>query len=412
MLKHQLLNAAASVLAAIAFAGFTASAANAQSGPLKVGFSSPLTGPLAGVGELAQKGLYAAVDAVNKNGGVLGRQLSVIVRDDQGDPNKSLAAVKELVSRENVDVYISGTTSGAALATSAFLNENNVVSMLGFPTNAKLFDVSSYPYNFAQGPTSDIGGAALGDLAIRLGAKRVALAKENQAFGAGQVDGAGAYLKAKGVEPVAVVEFPHDGPDLTSYVLRLRNESPDLIIACTQAPAFARLFQAIKRLNVTTRVLGCLGIATPQFLELATDNVPDGTMSSFMKAPPWRTDIPNVKTYLDNFKAKWNAEPTSTSEAQVYDSVVIWAEAVRRAGSADGKKVKDALESMSNFTGTATVPATYSKTDHRLFREADFVAVYLVTSDKVKGGGAFRNRSWVDADSLAKAGVPIPQVKN
>jgi branched-chain amino acid transport system substrate-binding protein len=403
---------AVSIAAAFLSGGLISVDVLAQGAPLKVGFSTPSTGPLAGVGELAQKGLYAAIDAVNKKGGVLGRQLAVVARDDQGDPNKSLAVVKELVSSEKVDVYISGTTSGAALATSAFLNENRVVSMLGFPTNAKLFDVSVYPYNFAQGPTSDIGGAAMGDLVIRGGYKRVALAKENQAFGAGQVDGAADYLKKKGITPVATVEFPADGPDLTSYVLRIKNETPDIIVACTQAPAFSRFFQAMKRLSVTTPVLGCLGIATPQFLELAVDNVPDGTMSSFMKAPPWRTDLPNVKAYLDNFRAKWNADPTSTSEAQVYDSVVIWAEAVRRAGSADSNKVKDALESMINFTGTGTIPANYSKTDHRLFRETDFVPVYLVTSDKVKGGGPLRNRSWVDGDSLKRAGVPIPVVKN
>lgn len=406
--KGIVVTIAAALISAAAFSSHVL----AQGAPLKVGFSTPSTGPLAGVGELAQKGLYAAIDAVNKQGGVLGRQLVVVARDDQGDPNKSLSAVKDLVSRENVDVYISGTTSSAALATSDFLNENHVVSMLGFPTNAKLFDAAVYPYNFAQGPTSDIGGAALGDLVLRRGYKRIALAKENQAFGAGQVNGAADYLKKKGVTPVAIVEFPADGPDLTSYVLRLKNESPDIIIACTQAPAFARFFQAMKRLAVSTPVLGCLGIATPQFLELATDNVPDGTMSSFMKAPPWRTDLANVKAYVDQFRAKWNAEPTSTSEAQLYDAVVIWAEAVRRAGSADSRKVKDALESMSNFAGTATIPATYSKTDHRLFRETDFVPVYLVTSDKVKGGGALRNRSWVDGDALTRAGIAIPAIKN
>ena len=372
--------------------------------PIVIGYTAPISGPLAGIGELGKHGFETGIDKI-KQDGLLGCEVETLMVDDQGDPGKSLSAAKRLVQQDKIDVYISATISSAALATSEYLNQNKIVSMLAFPSADDLFDPETYPYNFGTGPQSGAYGEALGKAILDHGHSRVAILTENLAAGQATSSAVAEKLMAGGVEPLATIEFPFDGANLDSYANRVKDLKPEAVLLCTQAPQLARLLQSFKKLGISPRLYGCAGMATPQFRDLIPD-APEGTVTAFFSPPYWRTDVPNVEAFTKLYEQRWGEQPTSSSEGQVYNALNIWAEAVRKAGTTEADAVVEELTSIEGFSG-ADAPMTYGE-KRSPYTAGSFVPVYLVkTRPELKCTTPLNNLVFCDEETLKNAGVPI-----
>lgn len=380
----------------------------ASGDPIKVGLIAPLTGPLASVGQVAKRGFDVAIQAINDEGGVLGRPLESVEIDDGCDPQTSLEGAQELIQQEQVAVIVQGTCSSAALASADFINQSGVINMLGLPTTSELTDPSVHPYNFQTIVSSQVNGASLGQVATDQGFQSIVLAPEDLAFGKSQIEAAAEHLDELGNPAVATVEFPADATDMTTYVQQMADAGPDLIIGCTQPPAFSKIFDAMSRLGVTTPVMGCLGITTPEMIELAGETIPDGTMSVVMNQPFW-LDVPRINTFREAYVDMWDSVPRNPSDVHMYDAVRIWADAAETAGTLEGEAVKETLESGAEFENTGSKVVSFSPDDHTMWSTDEMFTVYLVTTDEVKGSGYANGRSFLDEGTLEEIGVPVPE---
>lgn len=374
--------------------------------PLVIGMTAPISGSLAGVGQLATHGFEVGVEKITRDG-ILGCEIETVVLDDQGDPATSLSAVKSLVQQSHIDVYIGGSISSASLATSEFLNQSKVVSMLALPSAADLFNPDTYPYNFGTGPQSDAYGAAIGQAILDAGHDQVTIVTENLAAGKAASDAVADTLKDAGVEPLATIEFPADGANLDAYAVQVKDSGAEAVLLCSQAPQLTRLLESLAKVGSTAQVFGCAGMATPQFREL-NPAAPVGSVTAYFGPAFWRTDVPNVKEYFNFFTERWGAQPTASSEGQVYNALVMWAAAVREAGTAQSDAVVEALKSLEGVLG-ADAPMTYGPDKRSPYTAESFVPTYLVKADpKLHCTTPINDLVFCDAETLEAAGFDIP----
>jgi branched-chain amino acid transport system substrate-binding protein len=406
-----------SLLSAAALA-LTACSGGASSGqqrdcsqPIKIGVVTSQTGATAFLGELAKAGVDVAVGEINKDGPLLGCEIQVVTRDDQSDPAQALAAVQNLIEREKVDVIVSAQTSSASLAISPYVNENGMLNILSFGTNEALYDVHKYPENFGFSIVATPGAKGNANHAADLGFGSVVYAVEDSAYGDGVLKAVNAAMTDKGIKEAGTIRWSPDGANLDSFALQVKDAAAkaDFVYVCGQPAGLARLFQSFQRVGNALPIQGCQSLRAPAFLEAVGSSIPDKTITISVDPPQYRNDVENTARFNTAFEAAEGH--AATDEAWVYSSVRMWADAVRKAGTTDPAKVKEALESMTGYTGGANAPLSFSPDNHISLADPNvFVPLFLTRDSRAVGqcGPSTAGAQFCDAETLTRLGIPVP----
>jgi branched-chain amino acid transport system substrate-binding protein len=355
----------------------TAGPVSAQpKGPIKVGVVGPMTGLAGFVGKNMVEGIQLAVEDINKKGGLLGRQVEYVARDDENDPAKTATAVRELVEKENVSALFGPAGSSNYLSVSRIIEDNQIPSWV-ISSGAELTDHLN-PYAFRAFIPDAPEVEALAKYAAKR-YSRIAIVSSSDADGTEFAKGTTAALQTVGRTPVAVESFALDETDFSPIALKIKKANADAVIMGTHLGLFASRFATAKKnLDLDAQLLGLAGLINYTYPDLARDAA-DGTV--FVSFRSWghlpRDQWPDsVRTfyeaYVKRFLADGEFSETGAYKAYstnflTYDMVKIWAAAVNQAKSAEPKKVGDTLN--GGFTYPATdsvigVPWKYSATDH------------------------------------------------
>jgi branched-chain amino acid transport system substrate-binding protein len=365
----------ASKFAAIAAAGLLAMNVQAAD-PIRIGSFLAVTGPASFLGDPELKTLEMYVDKINKDGGVLGRQLELIHYDDAGNASKARNFASRLIRSDRVDIIVGGSTTGATMAAVPMIEQAQIpfISLAG----AVVITTPVKKWVFKT-PQSDRMAAEriLNDMKDR-GLTKIGLISGTGGFGSsGREQTLEVAKEMGGIEIVADETYSGSDTDMTAQLTNIRNTKgvqAVLNFGFGQGPAIVTRNYA--QLGIDLPFYQSHGVASDGFLELAGSSaeglrLPASPLLVPDSLPESDPQKPVVEAYKKAYEDRWNSK-VSTFGAYAYDGLMLAVEAIEKAGTTDKAAVRDALESIQGHvgvTGTFNMsPDDYNGLDADSFR--------------------------------------------
>jgi len=352
----------------------------ATSAPIKVGLVAPLSGPSGASGEAIQRGMLLAAAELNAAGGVLGRPLAVVARDVPNDPPAGVAALRELVEREQI-VAIFGGIYGPVM-----LEQLDAVSELRLP----LIDAwSSVPgitrngrdpnYAFRVTASDDDADEFLARYTVEVvGARQPGVLADTTAWGDANVAGLTEWLGRLGARPADVERFAQGDHDMRQQLQRLRAAGADALIMVPDVADGAAIVRGLVTLGWQPPVVSHWGISGGAFVERAGVENAAGvlTLQTYSFYGP---QAPKGQAVLDAYQKQFGTRrvekvPAQMGVAHGYDGLHLLARALQQAGTTDGPAVRGALEWLEPYEGVVKryAPA-FTPTDHDALHAEDYL---------------------------------------
>lgn len=327
---------------------FLASTAFAQ-GAIKIGANWNLADI---TGNHGSKGAMLAVEEINKAGGVLGKQLQLVIVDDEGKGDKGVAAIEKLVTVDKVDFLIGGMSSAVALAQVPTMKKyQKVVVSTGAASylveNALGADADWYfhlhPWDYTQGASYLEGWTAIRNKYPNIKIDRMFLAYEEGAFGKSSYDSSKKmFEKDFQFDGESFKSAALGGGDYTAMIEKAKEYKPDIFLwAGYDADALPMLEQA-KAMRFSPPLFVGAPPGWPK--DFGKSKLADNVTLYGMWAPSINDVNPVSKKFYDAFVAKYKEEPATYFGPLAYSAVYVLAEGIKRAGSLDSTAVIKALE--------------------------------------------------------------------
>jgi branched-chain amino acid transport system substrate-binding protein len=317
----------------------------AQAGPIRIGEINSYTAQPAFLRPY-RNGWELAVEQVNAAGGVLGRRLETVFRDDGGKPEDAVRLAGDLLNAERVDLLAGGFLSNVGLAIADFANQNKRLYVASEPLSDALVWGKGNRYTFRLRPSTYMQAAMLVEEAAKLPAKRWATVAPNYEYGQSAVRWFKELLKAAKPDVEFVVEqFPALGRiDAGATVQALEAGKPDGIFNVTFG---ADLINFVRQGNTRGlfegRVVASMLTGEPEYMDPLGAETPTGWIVTGY--PHQDINTPAHTKFRDAYRAKFNDYPRLGSVVG-YDTVNAIAEALKKAGSVDNEKVIDAMKGL------------------------------------------------------------------
>jgi len=362
-LKYKLLTtvAACTLATAGAFAQET----------IKIGVIGPFTGGSSSMGVSMRDGVRLAAKEINASGGVLGKKIELVERDDEAKNERGVQIAQEFINKTKVDAAVGYINTGVALASQRFFQEAKIPVMNNVATGSlvtKQFEKEPENYVFRNAAADNIQAPMIVEEAVtRRGFKKVAILADSTAYGdLGRKD-LTAALAAKGITPVADEKFNIKDVDMTPQLLKAKEAGAEVILTYAIGPELAQIANGMAKLGWKKPMIGSWTLSMANFIDTAGKNGNGATMpQTFIQdgSTPKRKEF--IAAYLKEFKPKKDRIDSPVSAAQGYDSIFLLAAAMKQAGTTDGPKVREALENLNaKVDGIVTVyDKPFSKTDH------------------------------------------------
>ena len=370
---------------AVAFSALLGSTAYAQQ-TIKIGLSGPMTGGSAAMGVSMRDGAKLAVAEINKAGGVLGKQIQLVERDDEAKNELGVQIAQELINKESVIATVGFINTGVSLAAQRFYQEAEIPVMNNVATGTLVTKQFMQPehkanYIFRNSANDSIQSAMVADAVKKAGFSKPAIIADSTNYGQlGKADLEKA-LAALGIKPVAVEKFNIGDTDMTAQALRAKDAGADVVLTYAIGPELAQTVNSVVKLGWKVPVMGSWTLSMASFIDAAGANGEGVLMpQTFIQTP----STPKRKAFIDAYQAAYKVDriPSPVSAAQGYDSVLLLAAAIEQAKSTDGKKIREALENLDKkLEGVVTnYDHPFSATDH------EAITANIPVLGTVKGG--------------------------
>lgn len=350
----------------------------AQAQEIKLGFNGDLSAsPSAQSGAAGVLGIQAAIEDINAAGGVLGRKLTLVIRDDQSQPPKSIQNMSDLIDNEKVVAVFGPTNSGNAMAWKHIPNQKKVVSMgmIGGGTDiTKPVSPGSDNYMFRVSMVDREQVAGLMAYAKKAGYKKVGLMAETTGFGSGGLKDMQELGKLQDIDVSVVERFAVADTDMTSQLNKLRSAGVDAIAVWAQGTPTAQLMRSMEKINWFPPVLSSWAADNVTFFDAAGKTLAEKPVFMRTMVDP-RT--PQQIALFERTKSKLAAPSAFPFVVHGYDAVQLIAAAIKQAGSTDGEKMRIALEDLKQpVKGVMkTYIQPFSKTQREALTASDFAFV-------------------------------------
>ncbi|MCH8617637.1 ABC transporter substrate-binding protein [Undibacterium sp. TS12] len=340
-----------------------AAASNAAE-PIKIGVAGPFTGGSAPMGVSMRDGVKLAVAEINAKGGVLGRQLQLVERDDEAKNERGVQVAQELINKEKVVATVGYINTGVALASQRFYQDAKIPVLNNVATGSvvtKQFVAPEHKdnYIFRTAANDTIQSSMIVDTAlVKHKFTKVAILADSTNYGQLGREDLEKTLNAKGVKPVVVEKFNIKDVDMTPQLLKAKQAGAQAILTYGIGPELAQIANGMEKLSWKVPMIGSWTLSMGNFLDNAGKNG-DGAMmpQTFIQDP----STPKRKAFIEAYQKAYKTErmPSAVSAAQGYDSIYLLAAAIKQAGSTDGVKIREALENLNEkVEGVVT---TYDK---------------------------------------------------
>lgn len=358
------MNLLRKLFAVAVFVFASASVADAQ---IKIGAVLSVTGPASFLGDPEKRTLEIYAAEINKQGGINGQQLQLVIYDDGGDPNQARTFATRLIEEDKVDALLAGSTTATTMAIIP-LAEEAKIPLINFAGAVVAAD-PKFKWNFKT-PHTDLMACEkiFVDLQKRKLTK-IAIISGTDAFGKSMRDQCLTVVKKYGIEVVHEETYGPRDSDMTPQLTNIKAKAGVQAVVNTgfgQGPAIVT--RNYRQLGINVPLYQSHGVGSKQFIDLA------GPAANGVRLPAAALLVADIlpasdpqKKVVVAYKTKYEQEtkqPVSTFGGHAYDGFMIMVEAMKRAGGAKDKaKVRDEIEKTKNFIGTGGV-VNMSPTDH------------------------------------------------
>jgi len=341
--------------------------------PIKVGVSGPFTGGSAPMGVSMRDGVKLAVSEINAKGGVMGRQMVIVERDDEAKNERGVQIAQELINKEKVVATLGFINTGVSIASQRFYQEakipvfNNVATG-SIVTKQFLPPEHAENYIFRNAANDTIQSAMIVEEAIgKRKFTKVAILADSTNYGQLGMGDLVKALEKKNVKAVAIEKFNVKDVDMTSQLLKAKEAGAEAILTYAIGPELAQIANGMEKLGWKVPMIGSWTLSMGNFIDNAGKNGNGATMpQTFIQEGNTPKRKAFIEAYIKAYKPANDRIPSPVSAAQGYDSVYLLAAAIKQAGSTDGVKIREALENLKEKVDgvVAMYDKPFSKDDH------------------------------------------------
>ena len=306
---------------------------------IKLGVAGPHSGDLAPYGIPAMRAAQLVVKQVNAKGGILGKQVELLIQDDQCKPEIATNTATKLVT-DGADVVLGHICSGATKAALGIYKDAKIPVMSPSATNPPLTQSGDYPNFFRTIASDDMQAKLAVDFAInQLGVKKVAVLHDKGDYGKGFAEFAKKFLDESGKVEVVLFEGITPGAmDYSSIVQKVRRNDADALIFGGYHPEASKLVSQMHRKRVNAAFLSDDGVKDESFLKVAGE----AAEGAYMTGPRDLSSIPLNAAATAEFKAEYGDDPGAFFQ-EGYAAALALLNAIEKAGSTDYDAVTKAL---------------------------------------------------------------------
>jgi branched-chain amino acid transport system substrate-binding protein len=339
-----LLGLAAGAVFALVLACGKASSGN----EILVGEYGSLTGGIATFGISTRDGSQQAFDEINAAGGVLGKKIRLMVEDDQSKPEEVGTVVTKLINQAHVTSMLGHVASSYSLAAAPICQANKVPMITPSSTNPRVTQIGDYIFRVCF--MDNFQGAVMAKFAWdTLKAKRVAILVDiRNDYSVGLQGVFREQFKSRGGQIVAEQSFSQGDSDFHAQLTQIKSTNPDAIYVPGYYTEVGTIAHQAKELGLNAPLLGGDGWDSPKLWEIG------GTaLNGCYFSDHYSTDDPSpaVQKFVTDYKKRYNNQLPDALAALAYDAAKILADAMTRAGSTDGTKVRDAIAATKDYQG-------------------------------------------------------------
>jgi branched-chain amino acid transport system substrate-binding protein len=365
----------AAIAAALFLTGCNKPSSSSSEGgeTITIGEFASLTGSEATFGQSSHKGTQLAVDELNANGGVLGKQIKLLTEDNQSQAGQSATVVRKLISSDGVVAILGEVASSRSLEAAPICQQNKIPMISPSSTNPDVTKTGDYIFRVCF--IDPFQGTVMANFATKtLKAKRVAVLTDVKSdYSKGLAKFFKEKFRANGGEITTELDFNTGDKDFKAQLTAIKGANPDGVFVPGYYTECALISVQAKQLGLTVPLFGGDGWESSVLFEIGGDAV-NGNYLSTHYSPEVGSEL--SKHFVTAYQKRWNGKTPDALAACGYDSALVLADAIKRASTTDGSKLRDALATTKDFqavTGKITINES---------RDATKSAVIL----KIEGG--------------------------
>jgi branched-chain amino acid transport system substrate-binding protein len=351
---------------------------------VKLGLVAAMSGQSAKSGEAIVRGLSIAIDEINARGGLLGKKVELVVRDDESNPAKGVIAARELAQREQVAAIFGGLDTPVSMAIVPFANQAKVpfigVWAAGTPITK---NGAAENYVFRVSAVDALVDVALVNYAEKkYGAKKPGMILINNSWGESNEKGLKSALDDKKLPNAGVEKFETADVDVVPQLTRLKEAGADALFLVANVAPSAQVVKSLDRMGWNVPVISHWGPAGGRFTELAgasAEKVHFIQTFSFSgnSSPKSQAMFAALKKKYPEIKSFADVTP-AVGIANAYDAAHLTALAIARAGSTEGPKIREAFYAIETYDGLIkTYTKPFSPQNQDALSADDYIFTYF-----------------------------------
>ncbi|HNQ72971.1 MAG TPA: ABC transporter substrate-binding protein [Verrucomicrobiota bacterium] len=343
-----------------------------KSDVIKIGEFASLTGKEATFGQSSHEGTVLAIEELNAAGGVLGKRIELLTEDTQSKAGEPATVVNKLISRDGVVGILGEVASSRSLEAAPICQQNKIPMVSPSSTNPKVTEVGDYIFRVCF--IDPFQGTVMANFASRtLKATRVAIFTDVKSdYSKGLAKFFKDQILRNGGQIVAELDFNGGDKDFKGQLTAIKAANPEAVFVPGYYTDAALIAIQARQLGLNVPLLGGDGWESEKLTEIGKEAVEGDYFSTHYSA---EVGSDMSKAFVANYQKRWQGRTPDALAACGYDSALVLVDAIRRAGSTEGAKVRDALAATKDFkavTGTITINAQ---------RDASKSAVILTIRD-------------------------------
>ena len=344
--------------------------ATSDASQIVVGEFASLTGGTASFGQSSHKGTQMAIDELNASGGLLGKKFKLVTEDDQSKAGEPATVVRKMISRDKIVALLGEVASSRSLEAAPIAQQAKIPMISPASTNPKVTQVGDYVFRVCF--IDPFQGTVLAKFAMSRGWKNVAILTDvKQDYSVGLSQFFKEYLTKNGGTVASEQSYSSGDKDFKAQLTSIKSSNPQAILCSGYYNEAGLIASQAREIGLNVPLLGGDGWDSPSLIEVGGQAMEGNFFSNHFSA---EDQSPVIQDFIKKFKAKFNEQPDAMA-ALGYDSAMILADAIKRAGGTDSQPLRDAIASTANYqavTGTISLDES---------RNANKPAVVLTIKD-------------------------------
>src|SRR5689334_12964695 len=319
---------------------------------IKIGYFGDLSGPTFNFGRSAINGVLLAADELNQTGGINKRRIDVVIEDDKGSPEEAARLTAKLIDQDKVVAIIAGGTSSNSLAAAPKAQSSQVPLISPSSTDPAVTQTGDYIFRACF--VDSFQGEVMASFAINtLKAQKAAILFDfNSPYGRGLTEYFKLSFTKLGGRIVAEQTYTQEDADFKGQLSTIRSSEPDVIYIPGYYGDVALIAKQARMIGLTQPLLGGDGWDAPELWQLGGDALNGAYISTHYSVDD---PSPAIQEFVQTYKQRYGNLLPDAHAALAYDAARILIDAITRAGSTDGDKIRDALAQTKNFPGVTGI---------------------------------------------------------